>query len=65
METGFPSLLQTNKKGLVETQGGLILVKLRLKNEGELPHLKVKINLSYQDMNSKEFHKQYLIDNKL
>ena len=57
METGFPSDVQTNKKGLVETQGGLILVKLRLKNENELPHLKLKINLSYEDLNSKVYQK--------
>lgn len=32
METGFPSELRVNKKGEVETQGGLILVKLHLKD---------------------------------
>ena len=50
MRSGFPSALLTNKLGEVETKGGLILVKLSLKEKKELPKLRIKIRLRYFDL---------------
>lgn len=54
-----------NKQGKIETQGGLILVKLKLKDEEKLPHIQLKVNLTYQDLEGNKFQEGYVINNKL
>lgn len=55
MKSGFPSALELNKKGEIETKGGLILVKFVPKDKKELPKLHVQVNLHYEDLNSNKF----------
>lgn len=46
-KTSFPSELELNQEGEVKQYGGLILVKLNLKNR-ELPAFDGTINLNYK-----------------
>ena len=57
-KTSFPSELEISSEGVVKTYGGLILVKLNLKNRN-VPAFNATIHLKYRSSDGHEHNDTY------